>query len=202
VSHGVIHEEVVTPNDDDDPERAERRRRKRKARRNAPKERVLHTRVPAVLEDELKRLAKGLRVPVSNVVRAILEDAVDAVDAMGGIAEDELVGFADRLQRQRDHLRDRVARRGEEATDEPEVEESDEADEAEETDEEPSCPPERPDALDGVFGFQPLVLASDAECSVCGAPLGAGSDAHRALFDDPTERVLVGPRCRLLPDKG
>ena len=43
------------------------------------KERVLHTRVPAVLEEELKRLATALRMPVSNLVRAVLEDAVDAV---------------------------------------------------------------------------------------------------------------------------
>ena len=47
------------------------------------KERVIHTRVPAVLEQELKRLADGLRVPVSNVVRTILEDAVDALDSVG-----------------------------------------------------------------------------------------------------------------------
>ena len=40
------------------------------------KERVLHTRIPAVLETELKRLAGSLRVPVSNLVRTI-PDAVD-----------------------------------------------------------------------------------------------------------------------------
>jgi len=197
----------VTPKDDDGERgpssKAEKRRRKRKARHDAPKERVLHTRVPAVLEDELKRLAKNLRVPVSNVVRAILEDAVDAVDAMGGIAEDELVGFADRMQRQRDHLRDRVTRRGEA----PEVDATDDegpssADEDEAADAPPTCPTERPDALDGVFGFQPLVLASDTACSVCGATLAAGSDAHRALFDDPSRRVFLGPSCRLLPEKG
>lgn len=185
----------MAPKDDDDrePSSREERRRKRRARRNAPKERVLHTRVPAVLEDELKRLAKNLRVPVSNVVRVILEDAVDAVDAMGGIAEDELVGFADRLQRQRDHLRDRVTRR----TEPPDADEAEEAEDAA-----PSCPAARPEALEGVFGFQPMVLASETECSVCGATLAAGSDAHRALFDDPSRRVFLGPNCRLLPERG
>ena len=34
--------------------------------REARKERVLHTRVPAVLERELKRFADNLRVPVST----------------------------------------------------------------------------------------------------------------------------------------
>jgi hypothetical protein len=40
--------------------------------REARKERVLHTRVPAVLERELKRFADNLRIPVSNLVRTIL----------------------------------------------------------------------------------------------------------------------------------
>ena len=56
------------------------------------KERVLHTRVPAVLEQELKRLADSLRIPVSNVVRTILEDALDAVDVAGKRAEGEIRG--------------------------------------------------------------------------------------------------------------
>ncbi len=73
------------------------------------KERVIHTRVPAVLEQELKRLADSLKVPVSNVIRTILEDAVEAVDSVGQLAEGELRQVADRLSRQRDALR-RAAR--------------------------------------------------------------------------------------------
>jgi hypothetical protein len=56
------------------------------------KERVLHTRIPAALEEQIKRLAEGLRVPVSNLVRNMLEDAIDMTrrvrdslpEAMGG----------------------------------------------------------------------------------------------------------------------
>ena len=40
------------------------------------KERVIHTRVPAALEEKLKAHAERLRVPVSNLIRIILEDAV------------------------------------------------------------------------------------------------------------------------------
>lgn len=69
------------------------------------KERVLHTRVPAVLEQELKRLARALRVPVSNVVRTALEDAVQTVDAVGERAEGELRSVADRLSEKRTQLR-------------------------------------------------------------------------------------------------
>src|SRR5438445_961984 len=74
------------------------------------KERVIHTRVPAVLEQELKRLADSLKVPVSNVVRTILEDAVEAVDSVGQRAEGELREVAERLRRQRDALRGRGAK--------------------------------------------------------------------------------------------
>jgi hypothetical protein len=40
------------------------------------KERVLHARIPVALEDQIKRLAEALRVPVSNLVRNMLEDAI------------------------------------------------------------------------------------------------------------------------------
>ena len=62
---------------------------KDKKRSKQRKERVLHTRVPAVLEQELKRVATAWRVPVSNVVRALLEDALDTIDVVGAKAEDE-----------------------------------------------------------------------------------------------------------------
>lgn len=178
----MTHIYVVTQSDDDDGFDAD----DDKARRSAPKERVLHTRVPAVLERELKRLAHNLRVPVSNVVRAILEDAIDAVDTVGERAEGGLVGFAERVQRQRDELRSRV--RGEEEQGEPASEET-------------RCPSAASEALEGVYGYQPLVLATDARCSICGRALRAGEGAHRALFDDPGKRVLLGPECRLVPEK-
>ena len=65
--------------------------------RKARKGKVLHTRVPEVLEQELKALAHNLRVPVSNVVRTILEDAVNTVDVIGRRAEDEIRGVAERM---------------------------------------------------------------------------------------------------------
>lgn len=56
----------------------------KKSRKDSRKERVLHTRVPAVLEQELKRVANAWRVPVSNVVRALLEDALDTLEHLSG----------------------------------------------------------------------------------------------------------------------
>lgn len=72
------------------------------------KERVLHTRVPAVLERELKRFAENLRVPVSNLVRAILEDAVNAADAAGESVEGRLKRAAQEIGREREKLKKRV----------------------------------------------------------------------------------------------
>jgi ATP-dependent Lon protease len=77
---------------------------------SSKKERVLHTRVPAVLERELKRLAESLRVPVSNLVRAVLEDAVDVADKAGENVETRLKRFAKNLEDERDRLKRRVQR--------------------------------------------------------------------------------------------
>lgn len=72
------------------------------------KERVLHTRVPLVLERELKRFAENLRIPVSNLVRAILEDAIDAADVAGENVEGRLKRAAQTLGQSREQLKKRV----------------------------------------------------------------------------------------------
>lgn len=69
------------------------------------KERVLHTRIPAVLEQELKRFAENLKVPVSNVVRTILEDALSVADRATGRMEAELHAAARKATEQRETLR-------------------------------------------------------------------------------------------------
>jgi hypothetical protein len=72
------------------------------------KERVLHTRVPAVLERELKRFADNLRIPVSNLVRTILEDALDAADAATMNVEGRLKKAAEQLEHERERFKKRV----------------------------------------------------------------------------------------------
>jgi hypothetical protein len=69
------------------------------------KERVIHTRVPALLEEELKRFAEDMRVPVSNLIRTILEDALAAADHAGERVERGLRASAARLAHGRDNLR-------------------------------------------------------------------------------------------------
>jgi len=157
------------------------------------KERVIHTRVPALLDKELKRLAGSLKLPVSNLVRAILEDALEAVDALGKRAEGELHGMAERLSRQRDALRQRAlaaSGAGQTATPSPAGADSNAA---------PPCPAQRPALLDGVLGYERLVLAADVPCTVCGRLLRAGEAAQRAVSDRPGPRVMLGHDCRLVP---
>jgi len=160
------------------------------------KERVLHTRVPAVLEEELKRLATALRMPVSNLVRAVLEDAVDAVEVVGERAEGELKGIVSRIHQQRETLRGAVqtsARDRVEPAPAPAPVAPEPPKEAE-----PVCPDAAPE-LEGILGVQRLALIADQKCTVCGRALPRGSEACRGVRDEPGPKVLLGPRCRLLP---
>jgi len=75
---------------------------------DAKKERVLHTRVPAVLERELKRFADNLRVPVSNLVRTILEDAVSVADAATESVEERLKKAAKTLEKERERIKKKM----------------------------------------------------------------------------------------------
>src|SRR5436189_1518285 len=45
-----------------------------------PKDKVLHTRIPESLEDAIKDKARRLRIPVSNLVRNVLEQAFQLVE--------------------------------------------------------------------------------------------------------------------------
>jgi len=96
----------VTQNDDNDRAEAETG----SSRSSEKKERVLHTRIPAVLEAELKSAAAALRIPVSNLVRTILEDAVDIADRAGGHVEDRLQRAARSMRDERERIRARVER--------------------------------------------------------------------------------------------
>jgi len=138
------------------------------------KEKVLHTRVPAVLEEELKKLATNLRVPVSNVVRTILQDAVETLDAAQARAEDELRGVADRLHARRERAQaDEAAAGG--------------------TAESPAPAPMAP--LAGVIGYQPMLLARQEHCVLCGAAIMAGERAFLGVREVAGPRVILNEAC-------
>ncbi|NOY92000.1 MAG: hypothetical protein GXP55_12455 [Deltaproteobacteria bacterium] len=167
----MTHEEHADDAPETPPEEAPKKTKSKK-------ERVLHTRVPAVLEQELKRLAQSWRVPVSNVVRTILEDAVETVDIVGRRAEGELRGAAERLAVERRRLRKMGGRPAQDAPDSSE----DEAPRGGEPDSDP---------LEGALGFTPLVLASEARCARTGRTLAAGEEAYLVLFPEPGRKAFV-----------
>ncbi|MBN8612410.1 MAG: hypothetical protein J0L92_17590 [Deltaproteobacteria bacterium] len=181
-------------------------------REDAPrKERVLHTRVPAVLEDELKRLATNLKMPVSNVVRAILEDAIEAVEVVGVRAEDELKGFVTKLSEQRAAIREGASSAGRSASKARDarpvesgpahVPSAPPVPKGDSDGSRASADPEHPGArtldtsvLDDVLGFDRLTLRRDTTCAVCGKALARGTEAARGIRDGRPS-VLVCSSC-------
>jgi hypothetical protein len=178
------------------------------------KERVLHTRVPAVLEQELKRVADALRLPVSNLVRTILEDALSAVDHVGRRAEGELRGVAERLAHERDRLRGGLARwqhvedsrstasaETEAAAEDAQAAAGGTIEDAQAGASEAlgaAATEPKPYAevdLGGVLGWQPLILAAERWCASCGRPLGVGEEAFLAVGGTRGEDVVIGREC-------
>ena len=155
--HDVLHEPVMA-ND--------RRGADERSKRSHRKEKVIHTRVPEVLAEELKRLAETMRVPVSNVVRTFLEDAIDAVSSASSKAEGELLGLANRLREPHERPADPP----------------------------PSAPaPGAAPPLAGVIGFQPLTLAQDTVCALSGRALKAGERAFLGIRTDDGPPLIVAP---------
>ena len=58
------------------------RHRSTGGRSSRRKERVLHTRISEDLAEDLRKIAEDLRVPVSNVVRNVLEEAFSMVETV------------------------------------------------------------------------------------------------------------------------
>jgi hypothetical protein len=162
------------------------------------KERVLHTRVPAVLDQELKRLAENLRIPVSNLVRTILQDALEAMDMVGERAEGELRGAADRLKRSRARMRPDGQQPEPSSSDDGPVpaEAAPVIVPADVTPSSDDAVGDAADVLAGVLGFQPLTLARATRCAVCGEELRAGSQAFLGITQGTHPGgLVVGASC-------
>ncbi len=176
------------------------------------KEKVLHTRVSMVLEQELKALARNLRVPVSNLVRTILQDALATAGALGRVAEDELRGAAERLAHNRARLdaaaavqgqalRESLLARDLDLPPEP-VHQGPAATPLARKDDDPTQ--QHPagssrSVLEGVLGFQQMLLAAPTTCSSCGAALQVGETAYLGVRGTPGPQVIIGQEC--LPEK-
>jgi hypothetical protein len=152
------------------------------------KERVLHTRISEQLAEDIRAIAEDLRVPVSNLVRNVLEEAFDAVERVTGdvshlmddvIEEAELA--SQRYRRYRDRVRERARERAAAARAAAEGELA----------AAPFAPPPAPaapagageDALARVVAWQPVVLAAPRRCARTGRELRPGERAYVGLGD-------------------
>jgi hypothetical protein len=95
------------PRTDSDPERPRRER----------KERVLHTRISQQLAEDIGRMAEDLRVPVSNLVRNVLEEVFSVVETVSDNVGELIEGVMDEAER----VRRRRAPQPEPRPDPPEV---------------------------------------------------------------------------------
>ena len=159
------------------------------------KERVLHTRISEQLAEDIRAIADDLRVPVSNLVRNVLEEAFDAVERVSGdvsnlmddvLEEAELA--SQRYRRYRDRVRDRARARatGARSADvesQPLVQES----------ERPPrhTAPVTEDPLARVVAWQPVVLAAPRRCARTGRELRPGERAYLGLGDSGPLGIYV-----------
>jgi len=145
-----------------EPDRGHAHRRRHPGRR---KERVLHTRISEPLAEDIRRMAEDLRVPVSNLVRNVLEEAFSVIEAVSedvGELIDDVVDEAqrtrDRIRRRRRHAHTRERRDQPNAT-------ADGGDQRE---------PAHRQPFPHVVGWQPLILNQVKDCADCEEPIEPG----------------------------
>lgn len=149
------------------------------------KDRLIQTRVPESLESALKEEATRRRLPVSQLVRNILEDTLqivgDVVDGVDAIVQDSIA-----LGRQ---VGQNVARARSSSTSDTVTSPA--------TVDTTATPPKPADpALDDVYAWNEVVPSRPATCSSCGTALAAGSPAFVGLRDDPSRgRAWSCPGC-------
>jgi hypothetical protein len=152
----------------------------RERRQRPRKERVLHTRISDDLDEALQDAARRLRVPVSNLVRNVLEDVFDVVEAVtenvGEFVDDvveEAQGIGRRWEgRWKKYATPRGAReeRPEPAPQAPPAPEAPPA-------ESRSARSDFPD----VAAWQPLVVNTAQDCAGCGRRILRGDAAYLAV---------------------
>lgn len=190
--------------------------RGRRSRRDAGrrKERVLHTRVSEQLSDDIRQLADDLRVPVSNLVRNVLEEVFAVVenvsDDVGEFFEevvDEADGIRERVRTKQRASRstERGSRRGRRRSSRPGsdgVEEELAADEKAESTDRTSARAEAPASTapaeaknEDVLGWQPIVLNRTVDCAGCGHSLLRGQNALMAITSTGQLGKVVCPGC-------
>ena len=190
----MSHEEPAKDAD----QAAEKPADEKSADERARKEKVLHTRIPASLEEEIKRLADALAIPVSNLVRNILQDTVGMVGTVADHVEGVVTGLRDDARSLSSHVvadRDNLRRRWADYQARQTRAQSSTQPEAKDEPHAGSPAPVASPVLDGIFGWQPLTLNIETTCALCARELPRGADAYLGLGDDPKRRIFICAAC-------
>jgi hypothetical protein len=163
-------------------ERERNRRSGERQRRYHPrhrKERVLHTRISEQLARDIRQMAEDLRVPVSNLVRNVLEETFSVVESvtgdMGELLEDvieQAERASDRIHHFQRRRRDREAR---------EVHRSQRS--------------ERPEAFEDIEAWQPVILNANRRCDADGREIRRGEQAFVGLTASGLSGTYLCPPC-------
>ncbi len=138
----------------------------------------MHTRISEDLEEALQDAARRLRLPVSNLVRNVLEDVFDVVE----VVTENVGEFVEDVVEEAQHLGRRWEGRHRERTAEArarrvERERDDVEDRAARSPEPTSASREFPD----VAAWQPLVMNTAQACAGCGRQMRRGDNAFLAV---------------------
>ena len=142
------------------------------------KERVLHTRISEQLASDIRQMAEDLRVPVSNLVRNVLEETFSAVenvtDGMGELLEDVI----EQAEKASDRIHHYQRRRRERESREGQREDSSEL----------------PDEFEDVEAWQPVILNAARHCDGDGREIRRGEQAFVGLTSSGLSGTyLCGP---------
>ena len=139
----------------------------------------MHTRISDDLDEALQDAARRLRVPVSNLVRNVLEDVFDVVEAV----TENVGGFVEDVVEEAQHLGRRWEGRFRERTAEARARRVEvERDEAPPAPAKPPAPePTARAEFPDVAAWQPLVVNSPQDCAGCGRRILRGDAAYLAV---------------------
>lgn len=132
---------------------------------------MLHTRISADLAQDIYRVAEDLRIPVSNLVRNVLEDVFSVMESV----TDNVGHLIEDVMDEAERVRERIERHRRRAW----------AD---------TTPPGMGDQAD-VLGWQPLLLERNVPCARCGAKLAKGDEALLGIGPRGPTGTVICCRC-------
>jgi len=162
---------------------ARRERHKRRFHhRERKKEKVLNLRIGKDLENKIKAEAERINIPVSNLVRSILEDTFDLVEGIGtnvGNLVGDVVENAENIAENfRSVVKEYVS------TDEQDAEAPAGGDK-----------PSLDSLVDDVPAWQEVTAGKSALCAVCDETIGRGDKVHTGISDSTRERLFLCGKC-------